>query len=133
MCIRDRSTIPAAPRPSTGQLDRDEEEVMLRREEFALVPLPPPPSQAVPDFDDLITGSIQATDVTSSAFDPIPGSVPENLNETSTEPERVPEQMMDVRSFEGQEEHVVLSWSLSQPDRKMSHVEWATSIPDNDA
>eukprot|EP00973_Karenia_brevis_P060353 8398326-Karenia_brevis.AAC.1 len=34
---------------------------------------------------------------------------------------------------EEQEERVARSRPLSQPDRMMSHVEWATSIPDNDA
>eukprot|EP00973_Karenia_brevis_P042492 5882678-Karenia_brevis.AAC.1 len=70
---------------------------MLRREQFPPVPLPPLPSLAIPDdvvtFDDLITGSFQAADVTASAFDPIPGPVPENPNAPGTEPDRAPQPM----------------------------------------
>eukprot|EP00973_Karenia_brevis_P001001 137775-Karenia_brevis.AAC.1 len=67
--------------------------------------------------DDLLTGSIQSEDVVASAFDPIPGSVPEQLDHApGTEPNRVQESMQVEQS-----EHVARSRSLSQPDHMMTH------------
>eukprot|EP00973_Karenia_brevis_P088944 12335999-Karenia_brevis.AAC.1 len=64
---------------------------MFRCEELPPAPAPPAPTPLdnVVSFDELLTSSIQSEEA-ASAFDPIPGSVPEE-NAPGTEPNRVQE------------------------------------------
>eukprot|EP00973_Karenia_brevis_P061833 8599979-Karenia_brevis.AAC.1 len=104
---------------------------MLRCKQLPSVlppPAPSPPSDVML-FDDLLTSSMQS-DEPASAFDPIPGSVPDRDNDPGTEPSR--DQMPARSEQQSVSERVARSRSLSEPDHMMTHAEWVTSIADSD-